>query len=305
MGARVRENSVSVPAPARESIGERWDRFWFRPIPPHVFALLRILLGGIACLSLIGLLDLPLFWSCDGLVANGESPACTYLRSSHLGWLLGYSVLAVISLSFLAMTVGWKSRAAVVAAFVSVFLMGKWNTLPFSSAHQVLRCMLFGLMWADSGTVWSVDAWLAKRRTGASQPVEDVPVWPLQLMRIQVAAIYLITGLWKLNNATWRDGSALHYVYESPQFRRFSTLALPWFDSWTTVATYATLAWELAFAFLVMHPRTRRWALWFGVLAHLGMWATLELGPFSWVMLASYAAFLEPDRVRRLIGQSN
>ena len=88
-----------------------------------------------------------------------------------------------------------------------------------------------------------------------------------------------------------------------PQFRRFPPLASPALDSWTTLATYATLAWELSFAFLVLHPRTRRWALALGIVIHLGMWATLELGPFSWIMVASYLAFADPDSIRRWFSQ--
>jgi hypothetical protein len=114
-----------------------------------------------------------------------------------------------------------------------------------------------------------------------------------------VAAIYLVTGLWKLDNVMWRNGSALHYVFENPQFRRFTFVSAPSLDTAATVATYITLAWELAFAPLVFHPRTRRWALLTGILMHLGMWGLLELGPFSWVMLASYVAFADPAAVSR------
>jgi len=213
-------------------------------------------------------------------------------------------VLLFSVVSFTAMAAGYQTRLAVLCSFGSVFLLARWNDLPLSGAHQTLRAMLFCLLWADCGAMWSVDASLSRAKAPREPYRHRVPIWPLRLMRIQVAAIYFVTGLWKLNSVLWRDGSALHYVFENPQFRRFTMLASPAWDPWTTVATYATLAWELSFAFLLFHPRARRWALAAGVVVHLGMWATLELGPFSWVMLASYAAFLNPAGIRRVVERS-
>jgi hypothetical protein len=50
---------------------------------------------------------------------------------------------------------------------------------------------------------------------------------------------------------------------------------------------------------MLLHRWTRRAALTLGVLMHVGMWATLDLGTFSFVMLASYIAFIPPERIER------
>jgi hypothetical protein len=50
----------------------------------------------------------------------------------------------------------------------------------------------------------------------------------------------------------------------------------------------------------VLHRKTRIVALVTGVTMHFGIWATMEVGPFTWVMLASYIAFLDPARVARM-----
>lgn len=292
--------AVVRPEPsAPRSLADWWNELWFTEVAPDIFAVLRILFGLLGCLSLVGLFDLPLFWSCDGLVASRGSSVCQSLTPAGVGWLYPGAVLCVSAISFVAMTIGYRTRLAVACAFVSVFLIAKWNDFPLSAAHQALRSILFCLVWADCGRVWSVDSWL--NRSTAKQGTDErrVPVWPLRLMQIQVAAIYFVTGLWKVNNIMWRDGTALHYVFANPQFRRFAFFASPALDSWTTLATYGTLAWELGFAVLVLHPRTRRWVLTVGIVIHLGMWASLELGLFSWVMLASYVAFLDPEYIRR------
>src|SRR5690606_21061326 len=71
----------------------------------------------------------------------------------------------------------------------------------------------------------------------------------------------------------------------------------PEFEFVSTVLTYATLLWELGFAFLILFRPTRTLALTLGVLIHLGMFSMMEVGPFHLVMLASYLAFLNPQRV--------
>jgi hypothetical protein len=273
-----------------------WDRFWFTDVSPDIFSVLRILFGLLGCISLFGLLDLQLLWSCQGLIASRASTLC------HLfGNLYPRSVLLFSAISFAAMVVGYHTRLAVASSFASVFLIAHWNNLPLSAAHQVLRSMLFCLIWADCGRTYSVDAWLARGKRRTVDVEHRAPIWPLRLLQIQVAAIYLITGLWKLNNVLWRDGTALHYVLQNPQFRRFAVFASPALDPWTIWATYVALAWELSFAFLVFHRRTRRAILAIGVVMHLGLWAGLELGPFSWLMLASYIAFLDPNDVTKAL----
>ena len=276
-----------------QRLADWWNRFWFSETDPRIYAALRGLFGMLGIVSLLGLLD-PQFWRCDGLTASRGDAVCGFFESRGLGALPGYATLGFALLSFLAMAVGLFSRTATVCAFGSMYLLARWNALPLSAAHQILRTLLFCLIWADTGRVWSADAWLASRR---GQPVNaSAPslIWPQQLIRIQIAAIYLVTGLWKLNNVLWRDGSALHYVLENNQFRRFSFPATAWVDALSTMTTYATLAWELGFVLLVFHSRARQWVLAVGIAIHLGMWVTLELGPFTWIMLASYVAFVDP-----------
>jgi len=48
---------------------------------------------------------------------------------------------------FAAMTVGFWSDAAVLAAFVGLIAQDHWNHNPLSSAHQVLIVTIFCLIW--------------------------------------------------------------------------------------------------------------------------------------------------------------
>ena len=49
--------------------------------------------------------------------------------------------------------------------------------------------------------------------------------------------------------------------------------------------------------------RTRAAALLGGIGLHLGLGLTMELGPFSVVMIACYAAFLDPERTPAMMAR--
>jgi hypothetical protein len=189
-------------------------------------------------------------------------------------------------------------------------------------------------MLAPSGRALSLDAWLRRRFTvefGSSglgrwlprlvrRPCVDespalVAPWPVRVMQIQLCLVYLTTGLVKLAGegfspeawpegswrptappgGSWWDGTSIHYVFNYPTKSRWSSAQLT-APFWVTmVMTYAVVWWEVLFTPLVLWRRTRRLAVWFGVLFHLGIWVTMEIGWFSPYVLSFYAVWL-PSR---------
>jgi hypothetical protein len=115
--------------------------------------------------------------------------------------------------------------------------------------------------------------------------------------------IYATSGFFKLLGSAWRDGSAVYYTTAQNIFGRiFHVYPFPTDFNWVlTALTYATLLWELGFPFLLLNRFTRRVALITGVGMHLGIWATMEVGPFTWMILATYVAFLDPPSVQRTV----
>jgi vitamin K-dependent gamma-carboxylase-like protein len=282
---------------------QRWDRFWFAEIPTHIYALLRIAFGLVGCITLWGLRDVSMFWFLDGLVPLdvGIVGLKQFFIAHGLAHAAGAALYGMTWLAYIAMILGFQTRIAVPAALFTALMQVAWNYLPLSGADAALRLFLFCLVWAECGAVWSVDAWMARRQseTGSSSS-ETGLIAPLRLIRFQIALIYLNAGFWKLFNPLWRSGVAVHYVVLSNIFRRLPHGMPVQFDTFVTVLTYGTLAWELSFAFLLLFQPTRRIALITGILMHLGMLVTLEVGPFHLIMLASYLAFLDPESVAAL-----
>jgi hypothetical protein len=268
---------------------------------PYIYALLRILLGLVGCEFLFGLRDLEMFWEPGGLVALADDGWQQVVVSTGWGAVFGRSLYVINVLVAVLMTVGYRSGVMVPASVIAGLLHSAWNPLPLSGAFETRAALLFCLMWANCGEVWSIDAWRARGRRSAGAAVTDRPaaMWPLRLMRGQVAVIYVSTGLWKLGSTEWRYGTALHYVLSNNGFARFPVSLPPAAAELLATGTYLTLLWELSFPLLVAFRRTRALALAIGVALHLGMWLTIELGPFPWVMLASYVSYLEPATMTR------
>ena len=274
----------------------RWERVWFQDVTPHSYALLRILFGAIGFVSVLGMTPVAEFWTPGGLFSpTAGSGVRAQILSSGLGDLIGTIYFWTMLTAFAATALGYRSGTAVAVAFVGSVFQPFWNRLPLSSAHHVVVVVLFCLLWVECERVWSVDAWRGRAKAvGASEPI-----WPLRLIRFQIALIYLNSGLWKLTGEQWRDGSAVHFASALNVFQRFPYDPPAALDLMMTIGTYVTLAWEIAFPLLILLPWTRRLALVMGVLLHLGMAFVMELGPFSAIMIASYAAFLPPENTAK------
>ena len=283
------------------ALRSRLARGFRSEIPPHSYALLRIALGAVGLLSLFGLTPIGLYWHLDSLAPiPGAGGIRAWVAAHGLGTIVGNVLFTWLLCSFTAMTVGFRSDAAVFCSLVGLVAQTRWNDYPLSSAHQLMTVLLFCLIWTETGQVWSWDA----HRAGTPEP-RSLPAWPLWLMRWQVALVYLSSGLHKLAYPMWRDGSAVHWALNLNAFHRFPWPLPPQAAPFEALLTWSTLLFELTFWLLVLFRRTRPVALLAGVGLHAGLFAALELGPFSFLMIASYLCYLEPRATAKLFRSRN
>jgi hypothetical protein len=135
------------------------------------------------------------------------------------------------------------------------------------------------------------------------------PTFARRLFQIQVSLIYLGSTAGKLFDADWRSGQVLFMRFgQAPEICAqhghplpawvIAILTTPWFASF---AAKAAIVSELFIAFGIWLPRTRRLALWLGLIFHVSIELSSSVELFSWLMIASYFAFVVPEvRERRL-----
>lgn len=281
-----------------------WTRFWHLPVRAERLALLRMLLA-LALLTdqLFQLLpNFDEFYGPGGVAFEGLHDrhqlsrwrwTLLFFHTDHLPTL--YTWFAVYVGATFLLLVGWQTRLmnALVWFLTLCFLNRNPNIL--NGGDGVLQVGLLLMLLGPSGYALSVDAWL-RRRAGKPLPA-TTPAWPVRVLQIQLCMIYLSTGLVKVKGedfleGSWWDGTSIHYVLNYVTMSRWSYAQLPlpfWF---TALLTYTSVWWEVLFTPLVLFRRTRTLTLLFGVLFHLGIFFTIEVGWFSWYTLALYGVWV-------------
>ena len=206
------------------------------------------------------------------------------------------------------MTVGLWSRAATWAAFAVVAYNLFLSETHFHHNRAFLVILLAGVALCDNGRALSLDA---HRRP----PLDDrALVWPLCLLRFEVAVVYFASGFSKLIDPDWVGGRVLHdrtirYQHEV-QDTLGDTLADPVLEVVTARAFHwvlspAAVATELFIAFGLWFRRTRLAAVWVAVAFHVGIEVSAQVQVFSVIAIGALALWAVPStRDRTLVTPS-
>ena len=136
---------------------------------------------------------------------------------------------------------------------------------------------------------------------------EAAPMWAANVIKAQVSVMYLASGGSKLFDPEWRGGLQMRGMVRS--FARLVehrgmpddwvlTLQHPVVSSWLAKGAIAT---ELSLAIFLWWPKTRRMALWVGLLFHLTISLMTPVLLFTAEMLIIYLIFATPDRQARVL----
>lgn len=178
---------------------------------------------------------------------------------------------------------GCCTRFAAVLTWMMSMSFANANPYLDNAGDTIRMILLFYLMLCPCGAVWSIDALFKK----PERPVYVSP-WPIRLIFVQMIFVYSINGFYKLFGANWIAGSSLHYVLGDLVLARVSAEALPIPVEVTRVMTWSVLIWEATFPLMVWWKWSRRVALFFGILFHVGIFATMELAGFVPYALCMY-----------------
>ncbi len=124
----------------------------------------------------------------------------------------------------------------------------------------------------------------------------------LLLCRLQVFAVYVSAGVFKLNGELWQHGMALFYILQSQSYTHPVWGRLLVDHAWlATMGTYFAVIFQASFPFLVWPRKTRPVILLCGVMLHLGIAFVMGLLTFGLFMCVSYLAFFPDEWARSLL----
>ncbi len=210
-------------------------------------------------------------------------------------------------MSALLLTLLWINAAILFAVGWRVRYSGILLTLVMATAllsdqraysnHLYLLTLLIALLTlADSGAMWSVDAWRSGSRA-------TVPGWPILLIKLQVSIVYLFAGLTKIHPA-WLSGAVLAaYLPETTR----DLLPLAWQSVIIQSLAWLSIGVELFLAVALWLPRLRWLALVVGIGLHAGMmmlepgslFGAVRLANFALITITPYLLFFPwPQRLR-------
>jgi hypothetical protein len=285
-----------------------WNRFWFAPISARPLGAFRVVFGLLAICNLLFMtIDFDYWLTSRGLLQGDEALqiAGTW-RPSILHWLndpTSARVVFGLTLAFaVGLTVGWRTRLMSVLFYVGMLSIHHRNILTASGADTLLICVAFYLMFSPCGAAYSLDALREARRRGNTLAEPLIVPWAQRLIQIQVAGVYLVTGLLKANGSMWLDGTAMHYVLTNHEVGRFDFSFVVAYPMLVNLLSYGGLAIELCLGFLLWVKAARPWVIFAGLTLHAGILLIINIPIFGELTTAGYLVFLTPsewDWVRR------
>lgn len=204
------------------------------------------------------------------------------------------------------MMVGLWTRAASVTTFAVVAFNVLLSQTHFRHNRVFLAILLAGIALLPAGRVLSVDAWLRRRR-GLLALTDVAPLWPLWLMRAQVALVYLASGVSKLVDPDWFGGLVLwdrtvrhqHVLDPTPLPEwGIDLLTSRWF--FYIVGPAAVLT-ELFIGLGLWFARTRLAAIWVALVFHVSIEVSALVEVFSFAAIAALAIWVTPSTRDRVI----
>lgn len=112
-------------------------------------------------------------------------------------------------------------------------------------------------------------------------------------IKIQICLAYFLAGWFKLTDADWLNGSAVHHIFQIPEYSSSFLMTLPlWF---CIVLNYATMGYQLLFPFTIWFKSCKIYLLAFGIIQHLIIAFCMGLFSFGIIMIICYLLFLKYD----------
>jgi predicted DCC family thiol-disulfide oxidoreductase YuxK len=259
-------------------------------------SIMRISLGTWAVYSYTLLWrDRQLLWGPNGIypyerfMADGSylnlfaiSPSPVYVDALYLAGL----TVAVL------FTVGYWTRVMTFLHWLMIWSIQTRNDFLSDGGDNIMRIVLFFMIFVNAGAVLSLDS--SRRRWRGRAVVQPVLAvihnFGVLAIVLQLAFLYMSTGLYKAMGELWQNGTALYYILRVDEFSWPGVAEHIYRNPYIVVgATYGTVLFEVTFGPLLLNKWTRVFSVIpAGFLFHLGIGAVMGLTTFAWSMLSLY-----------------
>ena len=294
--------------PQRHIIWEWWDRFWFAPGSPRNLAAARIVIA-VHALWIVLSRD---YGGVSGLPADLWSGVTTLdkmryaIVPGHVALERALVALAVAAL--VAVALGVAPRITCLVAALLLYHLAPletiiWTTSPYERGFEISTLSLVVLSVAPCADVWSV-----RPRAPAGRETMWEYTWPLLLVQLFVAQVYLFSGWSKLVHVGVRWVSAENLRHWLLLFTQEDQIAVfhgmgRWLAAHPLLCllvAIGSLIFDLTFIVVVFWKRARKLYVPLAVAFHLGILFTMNI---AFLNLPQLLVFLDwewlSERLRR------
>jgi len=192
-------------------------------------------------------------------------------------------VVTIVAMAFVA--AGVLTRPAMLVGLLAYSQLGHLYPPGDRAVDRLMRTGLLILLFSGSHLRLSL-----QRRLQGKPPVTAIPAWPADMMVFILVLVYLSAGIHKLGSSmSWVSFSGrpmLHRILTNPLAARVPRDLADQGMGLLHFLGFSTVALECSAVLLL--TRLRPWWALGGVGLHLGIAATMNLGAFSFGMLAFY-----------------
>lgn len=286
------EPALEKPQPTTRQKLQNW---FYGKETPYALALIRITYPLALLIALVPRwLHVREFYSTDG------SP-------TPFWWSYGYSnilpifsaevamaLYTVMILLLCSVSIGWKTRPSLVILAILVPYFGMLDSLATLTKYTAVTFHVFVLLsLSGCGAVWSVDAWVEKRRS-ATWSVPKFEIWPQRLIQLLIGFVYLGSAATKAHTEGFFTGEQMYYwALTNANFPNPVGEWLTGYPSFIVISGMIAVVWEILFLFLVWKDPGRVIMLSLGVLFHVMTFFLLGLLVFPLLFFSLYCCFFK------------
>jgi len=236
----------------------------------------------------------------------GWAPYLTELFSNqgfHLGiwapWApspIGCVLLMLaLFLSSLLLTVGLWSRLATVMTLVLFTFFTGIDTINEKALYSMISINLIIGCFSPWGDYLSMTWWRNTSKNRETFKTQGNPIF-IRLWQVGLLQMYFFAGLIKTHHEGWWNGEVLQQI----MMGRWSSAIGLWLsgvlpDSFYPWLTVGTIVFELLLPFFLLWPKTRLLAVLLGVLFHLAIEVTLNIGLLGMHSILCLLVFFLPE----------
>ena len=214
-------------------------------------------------------------------------PGFEWIRPWPNLWMHAHFI--VLALLAVGVACGFFYRICITLFFLGFIYVELIDQTAYLN-HYYLISLLSGLMiFLPANRAWSFDA-LRKPQIR----VDVIPAWMLNLLRFQVAVVYIFAGLAKFNSDWLFHAQPLRIWLPA---RSDLMLVGPWLNQvWVAyAASWFGAIFDSTIVFFLLNKRTRRPAYAFVILFHVATWMLFNIGMFPWIMIVAATLLFPAD----------